>query len=518
MYIQEESLALEILKIKELYDLVHALSQSEKRSFRLYCSATGAGRKSQVTRLYELLVAQEEYAEAALAQQITQQGLQRNLPTLMKRLGQQILMNQRNLRAQDTVDSRLYNSLESISFLFGKQLRTQASRILRRAQRLAARYSKIQVQLLLIGWERNILEIEQPKGKAEKKEALHREEKRLIALLTMQSELKYLANRMRAAWAKSTRAVRSEESPVYLDAAEHILIDQGMKESDFLCRALARHALGMLRMVEGQFVAASEVYLELMEQWASDKVWAVEVPDLFISCWNNFHSSVVYSESGFGKIQLFLPYIRKIPFRESQYKMKLSRISYTTELMIYLNEARFEEAGPFLEEFATWLAENADRISKSALLALHYNLCIFHFLQDDFSSANRRLQSILNLRGTEERPDIRNLARLLQIIFLCELGHIVIADNFHRSCLRHFGDAGPGSFELGILKILHPFHFDHEEGKSLDMFTQLRDFLATSKPKQQSDKPVLGMLELSLWVDSKLTGRLMQDLFREHLR
>lgn len=503
-------------RLSEIHELIHKLSKSEKKTFRMYSSQTPSGRAGQLNQLYTLLLEQVEFDSVEIDKQLTQRGLKRNLNTLTPRLRQQIFLSQRTLYADRSIESRIYNALEEISFLFAKQMLPLAQRTLTKTRKLAARFSRTHLDLILLNWQRKILRQQQPADVKAQYLALDKEEMRSIELLSLQTQLTGLTGHLRLLGGKWGQAKSDLEKKGFQELAQPDLLARGLAESDFLCRAYALHSQGIFHLVEGEYSAAFKIYLTLMEQWESDPEWPAMDSDFFLSTWNNYQLSVMYGTETLDHVKRFLSFIRDIPIQEAQQKLKLARISYQTELVVFLNQAEFEEAGPFLAELTLWLKKQESQLSTSSLLTFYFNICMFNFLKEDFSAANKQVMHILNLQGTRERADIRNMARLLQVIFHCELGNLDLAENFHRSAKRYFTHADPDGLESKILAILKPLVFDTPDAQK--MFKNIHTHLSATDQPDSSSENRLGKTELILWAESRSTHQSLRTLFTTRTR
>ncbi|MBK8581625.1 MAG: hypothetical protein IPL86_07265 [Flavobacteriales bacterium] len=120
----------------ELYDLIHSLTKSEKRFFKLH-SALQSGEKNYL-RLFDAIHAQSGgYDEAALKKQFAKETFIQHLPSEKNHLYKLILKALRSYHAESSVSGQLKQQVSNIEILYNKSLYEEASKVLVRAKRVA---------------------------------------------------------------------------------------------------------------------------------------------------------------------------------------------------------------------------------------------------------------------------------------------------------------------------------------------------------------------------------------------
>lgn len=148
----------------KLFLLIQKMTPSEKRYFKRFGLVQQKNSSSEQTNKQYMLVFdaindQSQYNEAALIEQFEGYSFVKNFSEIKKYLFQQILKALRNYHAQHSVDSQLYNFLSDINILYQKELYNECGKVINKAKKLAKRYEKYTVMLLLNEWKRNVLRI-----------------------------------------------------------------------------------------------------------------------------------------------------------------------------------------------------------------------------------------------------------------------------------------------------------------------------------------------------------------------
>ena len=85
-------------RLKDLHALINSLSKSEKKSFRRFAAPTAKG-ESQLLVLFDALDVDEIFNQDQIHRTLKRKKIINNLPTLQRRLREQVLKSQRALYA-----------------------------------------------------------------------------------------------------------------------------------------------------------------------------------------------------------------------------------------------------------------------------------------------------------------------------------------------------------------------------------------------------------------------------------
>jgi hypothetical protein len=120
----------------DLFDLVRAMTPSEKRHFRL-SSARGDKEANRYLRLFAALEQQEQYDDEALRRKLRLTDKAR-FSRLKNYLYRALLESLEAYYRDQTVDARFLHAMNRAQILLNKRLYRQASKLLRQAAKLAA--------------------------------------------------------------------------------------------------------------------------------------------------------------------------------------------------------------------------------------------------------------------------------------------------------------------------------------------------------------------------------------------
>ena len=130
-------------KVKEgLFELIKALSKSEKRYFKLLSSRHTIGEENNYVRLFDFIDKQEVYDEEHLFREFKGEAFLHRFSITKKRLYDHILNALDAFYASSSIDAQLFKQIHSADILYTKSLYDQCGRILRSAEKLAEKHEK----------------------------------------------------------------------------------------------------------------------------------------------------------------------------------------------------------------------------------------------------------------------------------------------------------------------------------------------------------------------------------------
>lgn len=496
-------------RLDELHALVSSLSQGEKRHFRRLLADLRKPGESQAMQLFELLCRQPEMTPGALQDKIKEAGLGKNLATVIPRLNQQILKSVVHLKTSDNVDARLYQMLGEIKVLYAKHLYAQGMRMIKTARRVAHEYSRTNLELELLSWERRFFIDANSQATDLHLSTLRAEGQRLLDLLQLQLQLRQLQSEARAASRKNLSPKKPEDAPQLAQFWREDLFTLAEASDDGLSQLLAGSVQGIYHTLLRDFQAAYEALLPVMRLWEGNAKWVEDKAELLLIVFNNFFNAAIVALNDMAPLEHFLNLIRKIRFKDEVLQFRSRRMVYTQEFIYCLNYARFGRGKTLASRIEVWLPQVKDRLSRSQWIMFHYNLSIFYFLSDNFSAANRSLLVIHQLPAGPIRNDARRVCALLRILVQYQLGNVDLCESMVRNARRGFQAQIEGDHpHMKALRGLGPVL------KALpgeDLREQLHQLIRSLDGIQ----PFLGQQEIILWAESMLKGNTIQGEFEQ---
>ncbi len=146
-------------KVKEaLFDLIHSMSKSEKRYFKLMSSRHTIGEENNYVRLFDFLDKQNTYSEEEIQMHFKGEAFLNRFSITKKRLYDHVLTALDSFHLSNSIEAQLYKILHSSDILYEKSLYDQSRRLLISAKKLAQKNELAEIQLVISKKLKRLLE------------------------------------------------------------------------------------------------------------------------------------------------------------------------------------------------------------------------------------------------------------------------------------------------------------------------------------------------------------------------
>lgn len=137
----------------ELFELVKAMTPSEKRYFKIFASLHTVGEQNKYMKLFDLMDDMVDYKEELLIKGVNDKGGV-TFSKLKKYLYDLILKAMRNFNIDKNGTHQLTAAVDDISILFNKGLYKQAQKAVGKAEKIIKEYELISYNFLIDNWKR----------------------------------------------------------------------------------------------------------------------------------------------------------------------------------------------------------------------------------------------------------------------------------------------------------------------------------------------------------------------------
>ncbi len=493
--------ALDSLKI-----WVNSLTAGEKRHIKLLGKAKAGGSGSQQLALWDWLNhAADDESPPVDAPYMG------NLPTVIARLKDLILDGLRLLHQHHDVDAELRTAIENVALLIAKKLHLPALRLLKRAKQMGLATSRyLQVLNLLELEYKLIVQADAPTFEVQLS-ALRAEEKQIMELLQRLRDLQLRHERL-------LRLVRHIALPRDPHTAPEILalttderLEQLSRNGPYIERALAVNLLGIRLCVDRKTTEAVMLYAQMLHDWRDHADWQVDQASLLLTICKYFQSACFYSKLGWENARWYLQLVPDFKALAPDVARDYQRMLYHNRLTPALNTANFDSVRALIPEIDAWLLREESHLTEAQTLPFLHNFAVATFILGDYKPSNRFVQRILQMPNRKIRSDIREFALVLQAILQYEMGNFSLNEYLTRAGKRHFHKQSHKlAFEYAVFKYLDIVM--HEESvEALAELQQDLDALASLLPETV---PLLGLMEVRLWVESKQSRQPLAIVFK----
>lgn len=193
------------------------------------------------------------------------------------------------------------------------------------------------------------------------------------------------------------------------------------------------------------------------------------------------------------------------------------------EQLYLLNAARLDEAEAFIPYLEQGLTIYRNKVNRAREIVLRNNILTTYFANGNYAAALEYTQIMAGLGRSEHRVDIQSMVGIWRLIFHYELRHDKYLEQLVKNISQNLRDS-ERLFDFERLVMRHMYqlvqirvrHLPESEEKTatLAAFLTFRDALADFSAKLAGVK-LLGLEEVSLWVESHCSDKSIADLLRE---
>lgn len=499
-------------QIITLHQLLHAMDGGEKRHFRSYQAAM-TKQNGQVNQLYDLLlsVSPEQLDVQDLLARHPE--LQKNLPTLTRRLMEAVNSALELQHRGKSMESRLHHELEIIAILYQKKQWELANWKLKKEKKNALHFGYFLQFISLLKWERMILLERFPHKSIDQLQSIRHEEKQAQRMLSQQSELNHMNHLARHLIRQRKQSGDASHQFQLRDIAANPIVATGLNSDDFLSFSYASNIQGIHLIAINDNQAAIEIYRQAFSKWKNELTWIREQPQLFLALFSNYQIALVHGQDDVKELEGCLRFIQKVRLKAPTVQLIFQNISYQGEIMLFMNQGNFEAAITLYEEIANWLEQSKKNLSGSIQLTFRYNAAIVCFMMEDFSRMRLILNEIIDFSGKSAREDITDLARLLIVVAWIELGDLEYAEALLRNAYQYFLRNRYTAFYRLSVELLRKLILQEGERKALfgDYIHDVNTHLV------ETGKSDFGIMELRVWANGRKRGVSLRTVFQEFI-
>ena len=486
-----------------LYRLIHSLSGSEKRYFKLF-AREGGGGDNKYLRLFEAIEQQAEFDEEALKQRIYGPDPieSRKYSELKNYLFEWILKSLQAYDEKTSADYRLKSTLLGVRALFRRSRYEDALYWLEKARRLARQYEHFTSLVEVVNWEKQIayartdiafLDAELTRMEREEREYL----RQLENLATYRSIFLQLLTSLR-----KDASLRREEQARFieglLDHPQLQHIDQAISHQ---ARVYFYRILSVASYARKDYPRFYELNRELIQLMEGRPDLLREDVSEYISALSNMALSCGYMRR-IDELREVLKKFRKVRPNTPDDELKIHRQYYMNQFGLCIAQGDFEEGLKALKEHQ----EEVQRFSEALFRknTFYYQYFYIYFGVGNYEQALAYLNEWLALSGNIERKDLQSLARILNLIIHFEMGNTLLLESLIRSTQRFLKkEEHMYEYERAML------HFIKTSIRAIDKREEKKAFQLLQKQLESlhalpSERPMLDLFDIQAWVESKI--------------
>ncbi len=498
----------------KLYRLVHSLSPTEKRYFRIFVRGK-TDRDSKYLQLFEAVAAVGDFSEATFKQKVYKGEMVegKKFSELKAYLYDLILKCLQSFDEQQSVDYKIGQLLQSTAVLFKRGHYGDCRELLQKALKSSIRYESFSYQLEIIRWEKQLAYTQMDADYLDKNlEQLHFAETR--ALEQLENVVLY-----RKVFFEVYAAVKREALHRNKDRMNHLRALVSSEAFESLDHAISHRArVQQLRTLnlfhyaaleQDKFYESGGKLIDLIE--SQPHFLNDNISDFIAALSNQVLACGLLKK--YEEVRVCLKKLRELKPLTADDRRKIHRQYYTNFFALCTYSGDFEAAKGEMhfcqEEAAAFDPGDYETAS------FHYQYALISFGCNDFDNAMRFLNQWHNQPRSVEREDLQSVARMLTLILHIEMGNTVLLESLLRSATRFLKKKNRFlSLEQRFLSFVSELARLPGGKAQLEAYEKMQDDLH-KEINQTATKTLLQTFDLDAWLESKISGQSFAAVVRQ---
>ena len=500
----------------DVHDLIHALSPSEKRYFRIFAARHVQNGQNNYMLIFDWMEQQAVYNEEAILGQITDRKLKAQYAVQKSYLYKLILKSLRNFHAEVSVDFQIKELLMNVELLLRKDLVSHSLKQLSKAERLALDNERYEHLFEISGYKISLLLKAQAsdldkmakslQAVFEETSAYFQQFQNVQAFRRLSLQLLVMNRRDQQAQSVASQvAYREIMSDPLLGSMDNALSKRAelyYLQAWFIHHFSRADYAGSFDCA-GQMVALMENHAHLVAERPENYVNTLQNQVMMSTLFMPPAESLALIE----RLKGFAERFPNIRFDEAT-ERRVPVFAANLELHILLNSGQYPVAAQRLPQALATLDAQGYRYNVNegyVVVDLYFKAARIYLFQRDYRRALSYVNRILTQEGLSSQFEAYLSARILNVVILFEAGEEQLLDYALTSLYRFLKEKKKlFKFERALIDFIRKAQ-NAGGGKGLEVYLRkLRDDL-----KRVSEIPgePLGLMQFNIldWLNTRLT-------------
>lgn len=499
-----------------LHDLIHSLTKSEKRYFKVVSSKHIIGQENKYMVLFDYLDRMESYNEDEVLQHFKGEAFLNKFSITKARLYDNILKSLEQFHTGNSVDASIFSLLNSAEILHSKSLYKQSRKLLRSAEKLALKNHRYALLVEISLRNKKLVEtsnytdvdLDGIQDIYLDDETKVNKLSNYLKLWNVKSELFYLINR-------KNRARNLEE----LDQLK-VKLDQisGIKDEElfFDSKYLQNHIQSAYYYYIGDFRESLKHLIANLDLFQQNRNMIKTEPNVYFSVLVN----AIYIANKIGEKKIYQDLLLEMKTFPEKHKIKLTEdmeikmfsSSNSLELSLFNNSGKFDKSVALVPEIENGLIHYGDKINAVRKSFIYFQIAYAYFGSGKYNESLRWINRILN-EDNGEIEELIGFTNLFNLILHYELENSRLLPYTLKSVERYYGKkSNDAEFEKLFLSYFKKIIKKDREINRKELFYDLHESLKNGNPGQISIP--LEYFRFDYWIESKAKNLNFASMFQ----
>ncbi len=466
----------------DLFDLVHSLTKSEKRFFKLQ-SSLQAGEKNYV-RIFDLLEKMDHYDEEFVKETFKGELFLKHLPSEKNHLFKLILKSLRSFHGESSVRSLLKQALKNVDILHKKGLFEECKKELKRAKKLATSYEFFYYLFEIISWQKNLLEEDYENGEfSQSIDEIAEEEAQVLLQLQNLAQYQVIYGKVNAIFRSGGFTPSKVHEEMLTEILSSNLLGEGSLAISIRSNCIRLYSLGFCSIAENNIEKAAEYFTELVTLFEENEWLREDKAKRYLRSLGQLLTCRVLLNDRAGATDIY-KMLESLEDQEQFQDPDLVAFRFRILKQIQVEMALMFEQKIQSDELFASIQQTKNVLSKEFEMMIHYRLALYEFSCGFHQRALRHVNEIINNSDKELRQDIYGHVRVLNILIHLCLGNTDLVEYALKSTIRFYTQRERDhEADIHFLKTLRVFNklmpFEKsdflKEGKIMNAFPSVKN-------------------------------------------
>lgn len=492
----------------DLFQIIASLTRAEKRYFKIYAGRHVIGGQNRYVKLFDLIDRQTEYDHDKLRKSYKGDNLSSDKNYLKKLL----LKSMRAFRDGGHVRTRLQEFLEEAHFLKEKGLYDQCLRMLKKARKLAEEYECLYQLMEILDLERRLVKQTVDSKMQATQDNLATMQKETLQSISRELTFAHLYDRQ-FLYSRMGGSQEGDIPDLDLQLLEHssaeLISGPGVSVETSIQYHSSRAIYFNLRKDYPQSLAEVREIVRFYEanprvkEKNSDR-YKIALSNLLVAA-----NAADHHED----FPVTLEKIRALPALSFDEEAETFQNLAFLELMYFMNSGQFDKVPAQAEQVDAALDQYADKINQARKHALCLNFSLAFFIREEMRHSLSWLGRILNHKSGDQRKDIQQAARILQLVIHLEAGNHDLIHSLLRSTRRYLDlNQGMRDYEKALIAFFRKAIALPSGTETLALYRSTIGELESLRAESSWGKLLLCQ-EITIWLQARVEGVSLQQAF-----
>lgn len=481
----------------ELFELIRAMTPSEKRFFRLQASRHEKKAGNHYLELFDAINRQPDYDERALRRSTDKAGKHRFAAE--KNYLHGFLLDTLHFYHRSRPSIAIFNKLAFIDVLHGKKMFEACLRIARKGKQETLRQERFFPALSFIRWEATILTLS---GKQADALPVIEQEQEIVAKLALQTTMMYGVIQMRV-WLDSGKLPLRQAEAAVRRMSQAFRAGTKAGHITFLTLYYYYSASALYAGFKNKHEQRRKNYL-FVHEWLEKHPWILrDIPHIYHNNMNNIVNAFITTKQytqALAWIRKQRGFMAQIGLKNEAMSARIFLNTYENEIFIYALQEKYSEGIGLVKAIDTGMRKFGPHYAGEQY-DLFMALAIFLYGGNDRRGAARWLNRILQVKSDiRPRAEIDITSRLLLYIILSEQRDYSFTA-YGRALERKLNQSD--SFRSGLLVFQFVrAHADRRRANTQQLQHLYRAF--RKEVKNEQERGILKHFDFSAWMQRQL--------------